>query len=221
MTPEEESVWRFEQAPRLVSMEELITIILGGNTFQTAKEIVERYGTPENRDFEKGAILGRAEYHDLMSIKGMTKQKALKLCAAIELGNRLAEKKAGNPVQLSNAERVWLYFSPKIRYETQEHFMVAYVNVKNRLLGYRIISKGNLNAAPVDIKEVMRWGMRYKAYGLILVHNHPSGDPEPSEDDIRLTEDLKKAAMLLDFVVLDHVIIGDGKYVSFHERNLI
>lgn len=221
MTPEEESVWRFEQAPRLVSMEELITIILGGNTFQTAKEIVERYGTPENRDFEKGAILGRAEYHDLMSIKGMTKQRALKLCAAIELGNRLAEKKAGNPVQLSNAERVWLYFSPKIRYEMQEHFMVAYVNVKNRLLGYRIISKGNLNAALVDIKEVMRWGMRYKAYGLILVHNHPSGDPEPSEDDISLTEDLKKAAMLLDFVVLDHVIIGDGKYVSFHERNLI
>lgn len=221
MTPEEESVWRFEQAPRLVSMEELITIILGGNTFQTAKGIVERYGTPENRDFEKGAILGRVEYHDLMSIKGMTKQRALKLCAAIELGNRLAEKKAGNPVQLSNAERVWLYFSPKIRYEMQEHFMVAYVNVKNRLLGYRIISKGNLNAAPVDIKEVMRWGMRYKAYGLILVHNHPSGDPEPSTDDISLTEDLKKAAMLLDFVVLDHVIIGDGKYVSFHERSLI
>lgn len=221
MTPEEESVWRFEQAPRLVSMEELITIILGGNTFQTAKEIVERYGTPENRDFEKGAILGRAEYHDLMSIKGMTKGRALKLCAAIELGNRLAEKKAGNPVRLPDPEKVWLYFSPMLRYEMQEHFMVAYVNVKNRLLGYRIISKGNLTAAPVDIKEVMRWGMRYKAYGLILVHNHPSGDPEPSEDDISLTEDLKKAAMLLDFVVLDHVIIGDGKYVSFHERNLI
>lgn len=221
MTPEEEIVWRFEQAPRRVSMEELITIILGGNTFQTAKEIVERYGTPENRDFEKGAILGRAEYHDLMSIKGMTKQRALKLCAAIELGNRLAEKKAGNPVQLSNAERVWLYFSPKIRYETQEHLVCAYVNAKNCMIGYKVISKGNLTAAPVDIKEVMRWGMRYKAYGLILVHNHPSGDPEPSSDDISLTEDLKKAAMLLDFVVLDHVIIGDGKYVSFHERNLI
>lgn len=221
MTPKEEAVWRFEQAPRIVSTEELITIILGGKSFATAREVAEEYGAHSCRDFKKGAMLGTAEYHDLMKIKGMTKQRALRLCAAIELGNRLAEQKAGNPVSFSNPEKVWLYFSPKLRWKTQEHFVVAYVNVKNRLLGYRVITKGNLNAAPVDIKETLRWGIRYKAYGLILVHNHPSGVPEPSDEDKELTKAFAKAAELLDMEVLDHVIIGDGEYTSFHAQGMI
>ena len=98
---------------------------------------------------------------------------------------------------------------------------IAFVNVKNRLLGYKEVSIGGLNETPVDIKEAMKWAIRYKAYGLILLHNHPSGYPEPSKEDIEMTKTFAKAAKLLDMVVLDHVIIGDGIYVSLHERGVI
>lgn len=109
----------------------------------------------------------------------------------------------------------------RLRHETQEHFLVAFVNVKNRLLGYKEVSIGGLNETPVDIKEAMKWAIRYKAFGLILLHNHPSGYPEPSKEDIEMTKTFAKAAKLLDMVVLDHVIIGDGIYVSLHERGVI
>lgn len=95
------------------------------------------------------------------------------------------------------------------------------MNVKNRLLGEKEISIGSLNAAPVDMKEALKWGIRYKAYGLILVHNHPSGDPSPSREDISLTGKFARAARLLDMEVLDHVIIGDGDYVSLSERGAV
>ena len=103
----------------------------------------------------------------------------------------------------------------------QEHFIVCFLNVKNRLLGYKEISIGNLNAAPADIKEAMRWALRFKANGLILVHNHPSGDPEPSQADIHLTKSFAKAANLLDMTVLDHLVIGDGIFVSLQERGYL
>lgn len=109
----------------------------------------------------------------------------------------------------------------RLRHETQEHFLIAFVNVKNRLLGYKEVSIGGLNETPVDIKEAMKWAIRYKAYGLILLHNHPSGYPEPSKEDIEMTKTFAKAAKLLDMEVLDHVIIGDGIYVSLHERGVI
>ena len=109
----------------------------------------------------------------------------------------------------------------RLRHETQEHFCVAYTNVKNRLIGWKEISIGGLNAAPADVKEAMKWAIRYKAYGLILVHNHPSGYPEPSKEDIELTKNFAEAAKFVDCEVLDHVIIGDGIYTSLRERGVI
>ena len=78
-----------------------------------------------------------------------------------------------------------------------------------------------MNAAPVDVKEAMKWALRYKAFGLILVHNHPSGDPEPSNEDKEVTRKFAAAAKLLDMEVLDHIVIGDGIFVSLHERGTV
>lgn len=89
---------------------------------------------------------------------------------------------------------------------------------QNQLLGWKEITKGNVSAAPIDIQEALKWGIRYKARGLILVHNHPSGDPEPSDEDIAVTKAFVKAARILDMEVLDHVIIGDGIFVSLREE---
>lgn len=109
----------------------------------------------------------------------------------------------------------------KLRHESQEHFLICFLNVKNKLLGYKEISIGNMNAASADIKEGMRWALRYKAYNIILIHNHPSGDPEPSRADIGVTKAFSDAAKLLDMSVLDHIIIGDGIFVSLCERGCI
>lgn len=221
MTAEEEAIWRFESHPELSSLQELITIILGGKSSEIACEVVNEYGADTSDRERDSSLLGNAEYHDLMAIKGMTKTRALKLCAAIELGNRLASQSSTRFVSLSSPEKVYRFFSPKLRYKEQEHLVVAYTNVKNRMLGYKEITKGNLNAAPVDIKEALKWGIRYKAYGLILIHNHPSGFTEPSKEDEDITKAFVSAARLLDMEVIDHVIIGSGSYVSMHERGTI
>lgn len=205
-----------KENPKNASFNDLLAVVVGGvnsvKSMNVVSETALKYMEP----------LGGSDdlnYLDLLSIPGMTENKALKICAAIELGRRLASRR--DKIKMENfgaPGKVADFFMEKLRHENQEHFIVAYVNVRNRLLGWKEITKGNLNAAPVDIKESLKWGIRYKAHGLILVHNHPSGDPEPSDEDIELTKAFAKAARLLDMEVLDHVIIGDGIFVSLREE---
>lgn len=89
------------------------------------------------------------------------------------------------------------------------------------MLGYKEICVGSLDAAPVDIKEAMRWALRFKAHGIILVHNHPSGYPEPSDADINLTRQFTRATSFFDIRLLDHVIIGDGEFASLNKNGLV
>lgn len=213
---------RFVRDPHIATDTELLAILLEGirkrSPMDMAVEINAKFNPPEGMNgFED------VDYRDfLQDIEGMNPKKAVELCAAIEFGRRLAFRYDRRKLASFNApDKVAEFFMEKLRHENQEHFIVAYVNVKNRLLGYREITKGNLNAAPVDIKETMKWGIRYKAYGLILVHNHPSGYPEPSREDISVTKSFAEAAKILDMQVLDHVIIGDGTFVSLHERGCL
>ena len=150
---------------------------------------------------------------------GLTKRQAVKAEAIVKLSNRISSL-APTQVLMRTPSKVFNHFE-YLKAEEQEHFIVCFLNVKNRLLGYKEISIGNLNAAPADIKEAMRWALRFKANGLILVHNHPSGDPEPSQADIHLTKSFAKAANLLDMTILDHVVIGDGIFVSLQERGQV
>ena len=150
---------------------------------------------------------------------GLTKRQAVKAEAIIKLSNRISSL-TPKQILMRTPEKVFNHFE-YLKAEEQEHFIVCFLNVKNRLLGYKEISIGNLNAAPADIKEAMRWALRFKANGLILVHNHPSGDPEPSQADIHLTKAFAKAANLLDMTVLDHLVIGDGIFVSLQERGYL
>ena len=150
---------------------------------------------------------------------GLTKRQAVKAEAIIKLSNRISSL-TPKQILMRTPEKVFNHFQ-YLKAEEQEHFIVCFLNVKNRLLGYKEINIGNLNAAPVDIKETMRWALRFKANGLILVHNHPSGDPEPSQADIHLTKAFAKAANLLDMTVLDHLIIGDSIFVSLQERGYL
>ena len=207
----------FELSPKLASMTDLVSIILGTGTKNRpapliAKEVAETYfyGRGETSQTQLEDI----NYMDLTTIPGIGKKKAIQICAAIELGRRLASQfNKRQQTDFSEPQKVADFFMEKMRHESQEH-----INVKNRLLGYKEIGVGNMNAAPVDVKEIMKWAIRYKAFGIILLHNHPSGDPEPSKEDGEVTRKVAVAAKLIDTQLLDHIVIGDGVFVSFHER---
>lgn len=166
MRSEDKPRERFAKAPDTASMVDLVAILLrtgrhGCSVMDMAQEVVEqiRLSTDVNG-------FDNLDWRDLISVKGVGQDKAITVCAAVELGRRLAQ--FHNKKQLENfsfPEAVASYFMEKLRHEDQEHFIVCFLNTKNRLLGYKEICVGSLDAAPVDIKEAMRWALRFLIYG--------------------------------------------------------
>ena len=124
-------------------------------------------------------------------------------------------------LQFEEPSTVADYFMEKLRHEEQEHVILIALDGKNQLLGEQLISKGTFNASLVTPREVFREALRLQAVGIILLHNHPSGDPSPSLDDIPTTRNLWKAAETTGVAFLDHIIIGDHRYFSFREQDMI
>ncbi|MGQ0605249.1 MAG: RadC family protein [Anaerolineales bacterium] len=165
--------------------------------------------------------LHRAAVVDLCLIKGIGKAKAAQLVAAIELGNRIAksvpEERAiiRSPADAANL----------VMYElsglTQEHLYVILVDTRNRVIGKPVeVYHGSLNTSLIRLGEVFRKAIQANAAGVIVVHNHPSGDPSPSPEDVAVTRALAEAGKLLDVELLDHLVIGHQRYVSLKERGL-
>ena len=158
---------------------------------------------------------------DLAGIHGIGPSKAASILAAVELGRRLA-KKAAEKVQIVHGpEDAAHYVMPHLRYEQKEHFAVLLLNTKNHILGLLDVSIGSLSASVVHPREVFAMAIRYAAASMILVHNHPSGDPNPSREDLAITDRLVKAGRILDIPVLDHIILGDNRFLSLKEKGMI
>lgn len=213
---------KFASSPNTANLADLVAILLrtgrkGCSVMDMAQEVLEHIRlSAEINGFDN------LDWRDLTAIKGIGPDKAITVCAAVELGKRLT--KFHNKKKLENfnsPEAVSRYFMEELRHENQEHFIVCFLNTKNRLLGYKEIGIGSLDTVPVDLKEAMRWALRFKAHGMILVHNHPSGYPEPSTADICLTKQFIKAASFFDIKLLDHVIIGDKEFVSLNKNGWI
>lgn len=209
-----DEITRFERDPKTVSKEGLIEIILGGDSKQVAKEVCTAYGAKGRENL----CLATADFRDFMQM-GMTKSKALKLAAAVELGRRMTEESKRNFEDFSSPEAVADYFMARYRYSQQEHFCAVYLNSKNRLLGFREITIGNGCSVVVDIQHIFRWAVRYGASGLIVIHNHPSGFPEPSDKDDEIARTLSQAGEIMSTELLDSIVIGDGKYYSYCEEH--
>ena len=214
---------RFLQfGPENLTEAELLAVILRTGTKEdSAVALAEKVLALATYPREGLLGLHDVSVEELMEIRGIGMVKAVKLKCIAELSNRMSRAKAREGICFTRADHVAEYFMEKLRHESQEHFLICFLNAKNKLLGYKEMSIGNMNAAPADIKEGMRWALRYKAYNIILIHNHPSGDPEPSRADIGVTKAFSDAAKLLDMSVLDHIIIGDGIFVSLCERGCI
>ena len=156
-----------------------------------------------------------------LSIKGIGNKKADKLYVVKEVVRRIMEETPSEAPVIHGPEDVSEVFTPKLIHETKEHFMLALLNTRNRVLATPTVSIGSLTASVVHPREVFREAIKYPCAGIILVHNHPSGDPEPSKEDIAVTERLVKAGKILDIPILDHVIIGQHAYVSMKSKNII
>ncbi|MCM3632448.1 MULTISPECIES: RadC family protein [Paenibacillus] len=155
---------------------------------------------------------------ELTTIKGIGQAKALQLLAGIELGKRVARSRLGDVVTVRSPYDAAMYVMEEMRYLKKEHFVCLFLNTKNHIIGKETLSIGTLNASLVHPREVFRAAIRISSASIICLHNHPSGDPTPSSEDIQITQRLAEAGSLLGIEILDHLIIGDGKFVSLKEQ---
>ncbi|MDI9463789.1 MAG: DNA repair protein RadC [Bacillota bacterium] len=167
------------------------------------------------------AELPRFGLDEFLAIKGMGPAKAVTLLAAIELANRLSSRSRYESLTISSPADAAGLVIEEMRHYLREHFRVLLLDTKNKVLGMEEISIGSLNTSLVHPREVFRPAIRKACASVILIHNHPSGDPTPSSEDIAVTRRLYEAGRLLGIEVLDHVVIGDGKFVSFREKGLL
>lgn len=158
---------------------------------------------------------------ELSKVPGVGVAKACQITAAIELGKRIAAKPKEKRLNVNSPKEVAGLFMEEMRCLKREYFKVLMLNTKNEIIHIEETSIGNLNSAIVHPREVFSGPIRRCASSVILVHNHPSGNPQPSQQDVDLTARLVQAGELLGITVLDHLIIGDGIFLSLKEKNLI
>lgn len=157
---------------------------------------------------------------DLEVLSGLTRFESYRILAAIELGRRAALAKIGPRETIQTPGDVIRHFE-HLRRESKEHFCVAFLNTKHEVTSSKVLHIGTLDSSPVGVREVVGDALRENAAALVLAHNHPSGDPTPSPDDIAVTSKLSEAAKLFEIDVLDHVIIGRDRDVSLRQQGLM
>lgn len=158
--------------------------------------------------------LAEIELSELLAVPGIGQAKALQIAAAVELGRRIAAKPTDSKPQFQSADDVAMYVMDRMRYLKKEHFVTLLLDTKHRLIGEETASIGSLDASIVHPREIFRVAVRRSASAILCVHNHPSGDPSPSREDIAVTARLTEAGRILGIDVLDHIVIGDARFVS-------
>jgi DNA repair protein RadC len=173
------------------------------------------------RHFGSLRALARASLEELQQVKGLGAVKSVEIKAALELGKRLAAHTDQDRPKINSAEDVARLLMVRYKEIEVEEFKTLLLNTKNEVIKIHDVSSGGLDATMAHPREVLRQAVREGAVNVIVCHNHPSGDPEPSRDDLALTKRLVEAGDVLGIRVLDHVVFGDGRYVSLKERGLM
>jgi len=164
-------------------------------------------------------LVSSSEY-ELNQIKGIGPMRAAQIKAIYELAKRLYEKNKINHQQITSPADVANYMMPKMRFLNKEHFIAILLNTKNNVISTETISIGTINSSIVHPREVFNAAIRKCASSIVAIHNHPSGDPTPSQEDVAITQRLYEAGKLVGIQLVDHVVIGDNRYVSLKEKNL-
>lgn len=203
--------------PEALSTPELLAIILrtgvgGINVLTLATQLLTEY--------KSLSALARADFAQLTQTHGLGPAKAAQLMAALELGRRLMRETPQEPLQIRTPGDAAHYLMPSMSFYEQEHFVVLYLNTRSHVIDQEDLYRGGLNTAIVRVAEVFRGAIRRNCNAILVAHNHPSGDPTPSPDDIALTRKLVEAGKLIEIELLDHLVIGQNRFVSLRERGL-
>lgn len=201
-----------------LSNSELLAVILRTGTInESAVSLAQRLMT------EAGGLRRLVEMNidQLTALKGIGQAKALQVQACIELGKRLVRTSQPDKVTIHSPQDVADLMMEELRYLQKEHFVCLFLNTKNHVIGQETLSIGSLNASIVHPREVFLAAIKRSSASIICVHNHPSGDPTPSPEDIQITRRLVEAGEIVGIEVLDHVIIGDLTSISLKERGYL
>lgn len=206
-----------EAGPAALSKAELLAILLrvgveGENSVQLAQRILD----------ELGGLAGiqRASISEMVKIHGLGMAKAAQIKAAIELGSRLAKEQAEERGAISSPADAADVLQLEMQGLAQENLVVLVLDTRNHLVAKETVYKGSLNLSLVRVGELFRTAIQKNAASIILAHNHPSGDPTPSPEDVALTRSVIQAGKLLDIELLDHLVIGNARFVSMKEKGL-
>ncbi len=198
-----------------LSNHELIAIILRTGTkecsaIELARNVYYKY--------QGLKALNQTTVKELTQLRGIGEAKAIQLLAALELGKRLSEEAFPKHVSFHNPQTVFNFMKHDLEMLNQEMFYALYLNAKGHLIKKQLLFVGSLSSAIVHPREVFKHAVTVSASSLIIVHNHPSGDPEPSRNDEQITTLMVNNGKLMDIEVIDHIIIGKGSYYSFKEN---
>ena len=207
-----------QDGPQSLSNQELLALLLRTGS---KEESVLQLSNRLIKAFEGFRLLKEASVEELTEIKGIGEAKAIQILASVELGRRIHKLNDQDRYVIRSPEDGANYCMEEMRFLSQEHFVCLYLNTKNQVLHKRTVFIGSLNASIVHPREVFKEAFRRSAASIICLHNHPSGDPSPSREDIEVTKRLVECGKIMGIEVLDHIIIGEQKYVSLKEKGYL
>lgn len=208
-----------EYGAQYLSNSELLAILIRtGTKEKSAITLAQEILAKEKRGLY---FLAQVLPEELAEISGIGQAKACQILAALELGKRVAARPPESRDCITGPESVALMFMQEMRDLNKENFKLLILNCKGEIISNESIAVGDLTSAIVHPREVFSSAVRKSAKAVILVHNHPSGSTIPSKEDIHMTQRLKEAGEILGIDVLDHIIIGDGQWLSFNQKNML
>ncbi|MDA9261950.1 DNA repair protein RadC [Flavobacteriales bacterium] len=220
--------WSEDDQPRLKLMKlgrqvlsdaELLAILIGsGNRNESAIELCKRILHQSGNNINQ---LAKLSVNDLMKFKGIGEAKAISIIAALEIGRRRKSENAIAKNIISSSKHLYEYIKPTLEDLPHEEFWIILLSRSNNIIDKQLIGRGGISETSVDIKLIFKKALESLASGIILTHNHPSGNLKPSQSDISLTKKVIEASNIFDIKVLDHLIIGDGNYFSFADEGII
>lgn len=207
------------QGPRSLSDAELIAILIGsGNLDETAVELGRRILKSVNNNLND---LGRKGIDYLKTFNGIGEAKAVSIVAALELGKRRKDADVFVKKKITSSKDAADYFMPLLGDLNHEEFWVLLLDRGNKIIDHFMISQGGISGTVIDVRIILKNALEKLAVSLILAHNHPSGTMEASDADLKITRKIKQGAELLDISVLDHIIIGQNRYLSLADEGMM
>jgi DNA repair protein RadC len=198
---------------------ELIAIILGsGNKTESAVQLARRILSENHNNINQ---LAKLSLNELKRYKGVGIVKAINIAAAFELGRRRNDSQSQDKVKITSSNVAYQIFQKRLSDLPHEEFWILGLNRANQVIKEECLSKGGISGTVVDVRLICKFAIENSASGIIVAHNHPSGQIVPSEHDKSITKKLKEALKMFDISLLDHVIIGDQKYLSFSDEGLL